>query len=530
MNGFLKWFFVFISEILKGFGTMFKGIWEGLKQLVDIGGYVKIFKDYSSEFSTADWIFAVLSIMIVAAIFVLIIFLIIMLVRKYIRFRHSIVGTEDIIEELGVLQRQVIKLTREKDEIMAMKVAQIGISPSEASAAFANGMALPNSGEYAHGGGNGGEAEQTAAADGVIITNDVRFSKLIEVDNYYKSFTPPEYDNSITLSGICENYRNFACSRMHLYYDIRTIRLFIAGMASTKLIILQGISGTGKTSLPYSFGKFLQKDTTIASVQPSWRDRTELFGYFNEFTKNFNETEVLKRIYSSSYNDDVNFILLDEMNIARVEYYFAEMLSILEMPNSDEWKLDLVPNVWSTDPVNLDHGMLRIPQNIWYIGTANNDDSTFAISDKVYDRAQPINLDAKGIAFEAPDTPPMNLSFKHLDSLFKEAFTMYPISQDILKKIQQLDLWVIERLRVAFGNRILKQMNLFVPVYVACGGDELDGVDYVLATKIFRKFESLNLAMLRDELRDLCTYLQKLFGKNSMKESIAYLERLQKLF
>ena len=77
---------------------------------------------------------------------------------------------------------------------------------------------------------------------------------------------------------------------MHLYYDIKTIRLFIAGMASTKLIILQGISGTGKTSLPYSFGKFLQKDTTIASVQPSWRDRTELFGYFNEFTKNFNET------------------------------------------------------------------------------------------------------------------------------------------------------------------------------------------------------------------------------------------------
>ena len=107
----------------------------------------------------------------------------------------------------------------------------------------------------------------------------------------------------------------------------------------------------------------------------------------------------MKRIYSSSYNDDVNFILLDEMNIARVEYYFAEMLSILEMPNSDEWKLDLVPNVWSTDPEHLDHGMLRIPQNIWYIGTANNDDSTFAISDKVYDRAQPINLDSEGYCF-----------------------------------------------------------------------------------------------------------------------------------
>lgn len=534
MNDFLKWFFVFISEILKGFSIIFKGFWDGSKQIFNIKAYVQIFKDYSSDFGVLDWIFAVVAIVVVAAIFVLIIFLIIMLIRKYIRFRHSIVGIEDVIEELGILQRQVIKLTKEKDEIMAMKVAQIGISPSEASAAaLSNGVRLSRgaaAGDGTETEANGSDGEHAASADGVVYTTDIRFSKLIEVDNYYKNYTSPEYDNNITLSGICETYRNFACSRMHLYYDIKTIRLFIAGMASTKLIILQGISGTGKTSLPYSFGKFLQKDTTIASVQPSWRDRTELFGYFNEFTKNFNETEVLKRIYSSSYNDDINFILLDEMNIARVEYYFAEMLSILEMPNADEWKLDLVPNVWSTDPENLDHGMLRIPQNIWYIGTANNDDSTFAISDKVYDRAQPINLDSKGIAFEAPDTPPMNLSFSHLDELFNDAFQRYPISQDTLKKIQQLDLWVIERLRVAFGNRILKQMNLFVPVYVACGGEELDGVDYVLATKIFRKFESLNLAMLRDELRDLCTYLQKLFGKNSMKESIAYLERLQKLF
>ena len=67
-------------------------------------------------------------------------------------------------------------------------------------------------------------------------------------------------------------------------------------------------------------------------------------------------------------------------------------------------------------------------------------------------------------------------------------------------------------------------------LFVACGGDELDGIDYVMATKIFRKFESLNLSMLRDELKDLCTYLKKTFGSNSMKESIAYLERLQKLY
>ncbi|MBO4390936.1 MAG: hypothetical protein J5825_08760 [Lachnospiraceae bacterium] len=520
MDDFLRWFFAFMSEMLKGFSIMFTGIWNGLVQIFNIPNYINLFKIYSQEFGPAEWILSVLSIIIVIAIYVLIFALIIMGIRKYIRFRHSIVSNEDLLEELTVLQRRVMKMSKEKDEIMAMKVAQIGGGGA--------GFALPAGTDLAE---EDAETIQQAAGEaGIVITNERRFAKLYEVDSYYKTFTPPEYNNDIDLAGICEAYRNFACSRMHLYYDIKTIRLFLAGMASTKLIILQGISGTGKTSLPYSFGKFLGIDTTIASVQPSWRDRTELFGYFNEFTRNFNETEVLRRIYASGYNDDINLILLDEMNIARIEYYFAEMLSILEMPNADEWELDLVPSVWSSDPERLDHGRLRIPQNLWYIGTANNDDSTYAISDKVYDRAQPINLDAKGISFDAPDTPPLSLSYSHLNAMFQEAFEKYPISSENLKKIQQLDLWVIDKLRVAFGNRIIKQMSLFVPVYVACGGDELDGIDYVLATKIFRKLESLNLAMHRDELKELVNYINKSFGKNKMNESIAYLERLQKLF
>ena len=514
-----------MSEMLQGYTEIILGLWGGIKRIFNIPNYIAIFKQYSPNFTVTGWILAVLAIVLVAAIYLLLVFLIILAVRKYIRFRHSIVSNEDLLEEIAQLQRQVLKMAKEKDEIMAMKISQMG----PAAAAVMNA----GSGEALEGDVVGELVPDSIVGtieDGIVQTNDYRFAKLIEVDNFYKTYEPPEYENDITLEQFCDRYRNFACSRMHLYYEPKTIWLFLAGMASTKLIILQGISGTGKTSLPYSFGKFLQVDTTIASVQPSWRDRTELFGYFNEFTKNFNETEVLKRIYSSSYNNDINFILLDEMNIARVEYYFAEMLSILEMPNADEWALDIVPNAWSTDPVHLDHGKIKIPQNIWYIGTANNDDSTFAISDKVYDRAQPINLDAKGVPFEAPDTPPMHMGFDHLDALFKEAFDKYPISQENLKKISQLDLWVIEKLRVAFGNRILKQMNLFVPVYVACGGDELDGIDYVLATKIFRKFESLNLAMLREELRELVVYMNKSFGKGKMAESIAYLERLQKLF
>ena len=231
---------------------------------------------------------------------------------------------------------------------------------------------------------------------------------------------------------------------------------------------------------------------------------------------------------SNIYNDDVNIIVLDEMNIARIEYYFAEMLSILEMPNPAEWKIELVPSRWEDDPVRLEDGKLTIPQNVWYIGTANNDDSTFAVSDKVYDRAVVINLDSKGMPFEAPATEPKPVSYSYIDSLYKKAVNEHPIEDSVLDKIGKLDLYVIDKFRVAFGNRIMKQMKVFVPVYVACGGTQLEAIDYMLATKVFRKFDALNLSLIRGEIRGLIMLLDSLFGKDVMKESIAYLRRLQK--
>ena len=200
---------------------------------------------------------------------------------------------------------------------------------------------------------------------------------------------------------------------------------YLTAIRTKPFILLAGISGTGKTSLAYAWGYFVKNESTIASVQPSWRDRTELFGYFNEFTKKFNETEVLKAMYEASYNDEMYLTILDEMNIARVEYYFAEMLSILEMPSRDEWVIDLVPNVWPNDPKHLPDGKLKIPDNMWYIGTINNDDSTFMVTDKVYDRAMPIDINDKGQAFDAPATEGIKINSSYLENLFKKAILLF---------------------------------------------------------------------------------------------------------
>ena len=307
------------------------------------------------------------------------------------------------------------------------------------------------------------------------------------------------------------------------------MKLFIAALASTKLVILQGISGTGKTSLAYAWGKFLKHDSCVASVQPSWRDRTELFGYFNEFTKKFNETEVLKEIYLSGYTDDIYTVILDEMNIARVEYYFAEMLSILEMPNEDEWIVELVPSKWKEDPVLLTDGKLHISPNLWYIGTINNDDSTFMVTDKVYDRAMPIDINEKIDPFACREQEAMDINYSYLNMLFKNAMREHEISQETLDKIEEMDNYVIVHFRIAFGNRIVAHMKKFVPVFVACGGTEVGGVDYFLARKVLRKFEQLNVAYIRDEIDPYIDLLNKLFGKDQMKECIEYLLRLKKL-
>jgi len=359
-----------------------------------------------------------------------------------------------------------------------------------------------------------------------------RFVKLIQVDKEYAGKDTQIYmeeSDMISLSDIITRFVNFAASQLKLYYTPKMVSLFFAGMASTKVLILQGISGTGKTSLPYAMAKFFNNSANIISVQPSWRDRAEILGYLNEFTKRFNETDFLKALYESNYRKDVNFIVLDELNLARIEYYFAEFLSIMEMPDASEWKIDIVPDSKSNDPIKIINGKIQVPTNLWFIGTANKDDSTFTITDKVYDRAIALEFEAKGEFFQAPETLPVNMSYSYLHELFDEAFYKYPVSRAIIEKFAILDKYVQSTFKIAFGNRIMVQLSKFIPVYVACGGTEDDGLDYIFAYKILRKFESLNLSFLRNELDTLVSQIQKIFGKNAFPESIKFIRNLQKM-
>ena len=371
--------------------------------------------------------------------------------------------------------------------------------------------------------------ENNTSTSLISETGESRFYNLTQIDRFYETYKPPRYNNQISLREICNMFRDFACRNLRLFYDIQDIRRFIGGLSVTKLIILQGMSGTGKTSLAYAFGEFLDNTTSIIPVQPMWKERTDLVGYYNEFTKKFNETALLYKMYEANYNDEIYITVLDEMNIARIEYYFAEFLSLLEIPNLDGRNLDVVPSVWLNDPKKLsDKGQIKLPRNMWFIGTANNDDSTFAISDKVYDRAMVLNLDKKAKTFDAPKTDKLKLSCSHLTELFAEAQKEFEISDRNLRRIKKLDEYMIKNFHLTFGNRIMKQIQSYVPVLVSCGGSEVEAIDDILSRKVFRKLESKNPVYVRQMADNICAYLDELFGNDRLplcKEAIRLIEQ-----
>ncbi len=343
-----------------------------------------------------------------------------------------------------------------------------------------------------------------------------RFCMLSEIDAKRNTYGHKKYDKIENLEELCEEFRNYAASKLKLYYDIEDIRRFIAGMSVSHILILQGMSGTGKTSLAHAFGSFIDNSSTVIPVQPMWKERTDLIGYYNEFTKRFNETLLLQKMYEANYSRDMYITVLDEMNIARVEYYFAEFLSLLELPNPEERYLDVVSDRWENDPMQLKDGRIKLPTNMWFIGTANNDDSTFAISDKVYDRAMILDLNKKAERFICPVTSKKKISAEQFNALVENAIKEYEVSGRNKQRLLELDKYLIENFHITFGNRIMKQILTYIPVYISCGGDELCALDDILSKKVIRKLETQNPIYLRHAAEGLISFIDDLFGEGNM--------------
>lgn len=560
MSEFLSFAWELLAKVVYNIVAVFASILN-----LFIFGWVDYFNIFLTYFNTFDLVGKIGAVLLFALLIAIPVLIAIIVVRRWKLHRALKSDTSDnktLYREIGRLNKQVLDLMDEKNKLLALKVNTMGgtqripyvgasaltddsiptvanvvgggsAAGGEGAGVVAGSASLSLDGDSVSGAAAAmakATVEAKTLAEEKEISLATRFPKLSQVDLKYRDWQPPAYDNDITLEHFAEGYREFACNEMGLYYSSEVVRRFVAGMAASKLLILEGISGTGKTSLPYSFSRYIDNPATIVSVQPSYRDRTEVLGYFNEFSKRFNETEFLRALYEAGLREDPSLIVLDEMNLARVEYYFAEILSVLEMPSHDEWVLDLVPTAWAGDPKALNGGKITVPDSLWFVGTANNDDSTFTITDKVYDRAIPIELNERADSFECPHHERVHVTSDHLQYLFQKAKVEHVVSEELLEKMHKLDQYLQTRFRLAFGNRIIKQMYDFIPVYVACGGTELGGMDYIIARKVLKKFESMNVSFVRDEMSGLIEYIEKTFGEGGLPDSISYLLRIQNMY
>ena len=206
-----------------------------------------------------------------------------------------------------------------------------------------------------------------------------------------------------------------------IIFSDRMIHAFHTGLktaAASPLVVLAGISGTGKSLLPELYARALGMNFLQVPVQPRWDSPQDMLGFYNYMESRYKATDLSRMLWQSDrYNNKdkvsaergnaLNMVLLDEMNLARVEYYFSDMLSKLEVrrgidpdDKNQRQAAELRLECGAANKI-IPQRSLFIGPNTLFVGTMNEDDSTQNLSDKVMDRAnvlrfgQPSSLDAK---------------------------------------------------------------------------------------------------------------------------------------
>lgn len=298
-----------------------------------------------------------------------------------------------------------------------------------------------------------------------------------------------------------------------LIYSINTIHRFYNMLKTGEMIILCGPPGTGKTSLVNYFGKAIGAETRIIPVQTSWNDNQDILGFYNPIEKFYFSTPFLDSLVEAKRNPEKLYLIcLDEMNLARVEYYFSEFLSAMEMekPMINLYskfiyedlrkkaediinKYSSIEDIGDRDKAVLDcynrismyPAEFYIPENVRFIGTLNADESTVELSPKVIDRSFILEIsDYENVAKKSKfkeediDTPlelcPSDFTIEHFKSLDEEDNLHI---DEIREKLLSVG--------IRFGRRFHKHMNKFYHTQI--WKQKEDFVDYIVSSKILPK-------------------------------------------
>ena len=301
-----------------------------------------------------------------------------------------------------------------------------------------------------------------------------------------------------TLADLVDEVRNRMAANptTSFYYSEADVRLFLAGLAASRLHLLQGISGTGKTSLPREFFKALAGDTAvqIVEVQAGWRDKDDLFGYYNAFEKRFAESEFTKALYRAllpANADRPMVIVLDEMNLAHPEQYFSVMFSLLENSTTDRGHLDLltseIPNlpqlVRGFAPSSAEERVVRRYRQ------PRRDDGRVRRQD-LRPRSRPSTpVHLRAVRASNPGRQWARLVCGTRRRVHHRSAQLAGKRRKVKDFLRTRLREEFEKFGVGWGNRLERQIDPFVPVVLDSGGDLTEAVDHLVATKLVRKLE-----------------------------------------
>jgi predicted nucleic acid-binding Zn-ribbon protein len=283
------------------------------------------------------------------------------------------------------------------------------------------------------------------------------------------------------------------------------------------LTVLAGISGTGKSELPRRYAEALGLEFLLVPVQPRWDGPQDLLGFYNYLEHRFKATELTQALVrldprnwsdlGEHFEDRMLLVLLDEMNLARVEYYFSDFLSLLEIRRASPGRAE----------VHLDIGRqgrraLRLEPNALFVGTMNEDESTQTLSDKVLDRANQLRFTRPRRFARAA---PAGAGSPADGWLPRRVWQSWHRGSDALDTSarSRLEGWIgrlndiLDRLGRPFGHRVQQAILEYAANHPAVGRNPVDGVGMAfvdqLELRTLPKLRGLDTRIAQSGLDDL---------------------------
>lgn len=340
-----------------------------------------------------------------------------------------------------------------------------------------------------------------------------------DLDKYASKYEPLNKDNSLISLGretdkkIMHNFFEVVTSeQFNLNFSKEDLINFHTSVKTNLLTILTGISGTGKSKIVSAYAQALgiskSNQFKVIPVRPFWQDDSDLLGYVDTMSNNYHPADsglVDLLIEAENNQNSLYIILLDEMNLAKIEHYFSQFLSILEL-DADKRNLVLYNPSLERRLYNSCKykSQIKIGNNIRFVGTMNIDESTFQMSNKLLDRANIITLDIQNFAIQNSKPKEINLD-DFADNKFTVENYNGSINENKLDQEQLNFFWELHKLindslpDVGIGWRTLRSIEKFIN-NVPESDIDFDSMDYQVAQRIFPRIRGTE-EMLKNLLR-----------------------------